>query len=140
MFLHPQNYDALCYFAKRGGTQDEVFLSVSGVSGFYSEWSPEVSTSSVKVLTSGEEQKIIRAEGHNELPRLGKVSKFTLYFSRRTALVTHIEEEENTSAPSSSPANANMDFEPISKLQTTLEQLRVPIWIIVVLLAWMILR
>ena len=142
IFLHPEKYDALCYFAKQGGNQDELFLSVDGVSGFYSEWSPEVSTSRIKVLTSGEGQQIIRPERHIEPPRLGKVSKFTLCFSRRTILDTHIKTDEgkNDSPAPSSPANANVDLEPVSKLQITLEQLRVPLWIIVVLLAWMILR
>mgnify|MGYP003377652578 CR=1 FL=1 len=142
IFMHPENYNALCYFAKHGGKQDEVFLSVKGVSGFYSEWSPEVSTSSIKVLTSGEEQKIIRPEGHNEPPRLGKVSKFTLYFSRRTALDPPIKDDDEKDASDlpSSPANANVDLELISKLQTTLEKLRIPLWLIVVLLALMLFR
>jgi hypothetical protein len=142
ILLHPKNYDALCYFAKQGGNQDEVFLSVSGVSGFYSEWSPEVSTSSIKILTSGQEQKVIRPEGHDEPPRLGKVSEFRLYFSRQTTLAAPKKQDDDADdfAPQSLPAAPVHLLEPIHKLQTTLEKLRIPLWVIVVLLAWMILR
>jgi len=35
-----------------------MFLRVGQVAGFYSTWSPEVSTSNVKVLTGGSEQEI----------------------------------------------------------------------------------
>jgi len=58
-------------------------LRVNAVQGFYSDWSPSISTSAVKVLARGEEQKIEpQAEGIDP-PRLGKVGEAELTFTRR---------------------------------------------------------
>lgn len=148
--LKPENYDALCYFAKHGGNQDELLLSVKRVSGFYSEWSPAISTDSIKVLAADTEQNVIRSEGFNEPPRLGEISEFTLHFSRRTSLCTQADKEDDAAAKDSSPsslpaesssADANAALLQVThELQTTLKRLRLPIWLIVVLLVLMVLR
>ena len=66
------------------GLVDEMILSVGSVAGFYSEWSPSISTRNVKVLTHGSEQKIALPNGHHvELPRLGHVGAAELYINRR---------------------------------------------------------
>jgi hypothetical protein len=63
---------------------DEMALSVKSVAGFYSEWSPSISTHRVKVLTSGSEQKIIMPPGHSfKPPRLGYVGAAELLINRR---------------------------------------------------------
>lgn len=143
--LKPENYDALCSFAKHGGNHDELLLSVKGVSGFYSEWSPLIRTNSVKVLTADEEQNVIQPHGHSEPPRLGEISEFTLRFLRRTKLYTEPVEKDVVpiadSVPSSAPSDANAALLPIiQQLQTTLKRLRLPIWIIVALLVLLLLR
>jgi hypothetical protein len=53
------------------------------VHGFYSEWSPSISTDNVKVLTSGSEHKITLPPGYREPPRLGHVGEAALYINRR---------------------------------------------------------
>lgn len=72
---------------------DEIVLSVKSVSGFYSDWSPGISTDSVKVLTAGDDQKVALPEGVKfEPPRLGQVGEATLYINRRIEFGKHEEE------------------------------------------------
>jgi hypothetical protein len=66
------------------GLVDEIILSVGSVAGFYSEWSPSISTRDVKVLATGSEQKITLPRGFKfDPPRLGHVGKAELYINRR---------------------------------------------------------
>lgn len=58
---------------------DVVRVGISRVSGFYSDWSPSISTNSVKVLTRGSEQEIIKPDGCEiDPPRLGEIGEFDL--------------------------------------------------------------
>jgi hypothetical protein len=77
------------------GLVDEMTLNVGSVAGFYSEWSPSISTSNVKVLTRGSEQKIILSPGHQiEPPRLGHVGAAKLYINRRLEFGKRAPERE----------------------------------------------
>jgi hypothetical protein len=63
---------------------DEITLSVGSVAGFYSEWSPSISTRNVKVLSGGDEQNIALPPNLDfEPPRLGHVGKVELHINRR---------------------------------------------------------
>lgn len=143
--LKPENYDALCYFSKHGGNHDELILLVTGVSGFYSEWSPLISTNKIKILATDTEQNVIQPDGHNEPPRLSEVSEFKLNFSRRTIFGTAPAEKtavvKDHSVPPPAPADVNAALFPeIQQLQTTLKSLRIPIWVMVALLVLLLLR
>lgn len=83
LFVKPDTFAR--YAAKIAhGLVDEMILSVGSVAGFYSEWSPEISTSNVKVLTTGSEQNITLPAGLKfEPPRLGDVGAVKLYINRR---------------------------------------------------------
>jgi hypothetical protein len=83
MFVKPDTFGR--YAAKIAhGLVDEMILSVGLVDGFYSEWSPSISTGHVKVLTKGEAQNIILPAGVRfEPPRLGNVGEVGLYVNRR---------------------------------------------------------
>jgi hypothetical protein len=84
LFVKPETFAR--YGAKVAhGLVDEMILSVGSVAGFYSEWSPSISTHNVKVLTPDrEEQKIAFPPGHQvEPPRLGYVGTAKLYINRR---------------------------------------------------------
>ena len=77
------------------GSVDELILSVGSVDGFYSEWSPSISTRNVKVLTKGSEQKITLPPGHQvEPPRLGRVGAAELYINRRLEFGKRVPEPE----------------------------------------------
>ena len=89
LFVKPDTFAR--YGAKIAhGLVDEMILSVESVAGFYSEWSPSISTDNVKVLTEGSEQKIILPPSHKvEPPRLGHVGKAELYINRRLEFRKH---------------------------------------------------
>jgi hypothetical protein len=83
LFVKPDTFAR--YGAKVAhGLVDEIFLSVKSVAGFYSEWSPSISTHKVKVLTTGEEHKVILPPGLSfEPPRLGQIDGAELFINRR---------------------------------------------------------
>ena len=63
---------------------DVVQLRLQRASGFYSEWSPSISTDSVKVLTAYDEQIIVCPEKCDiKPPRLGEVGEFELTIVQR---------------------------------------------------------
>lgn len=65
------------------GAVDEMVFSAGLVSGFYSGWSPSISTRDVKVLASDEEHKVDMPPGDEfEPPRLGHVGSAYLYINR----------------------------------------------------------
>lgn len=79
---------------------DEMILSVGSVAGFYSEWSPSISTRTVKVLTKGSEQKITFPPGNQvEPPRLGHVGAAELYMNRRLDFGNRAREPETLEEP-----------------------------------------
>lgn len=66
------------------GTADDVVLAVGMVSGFYADWSPDISTRAVKVLTHTKEQAVEMDDGIEfEPPRLGTVGEVELYVNAR---------------------------------------------------------
>jgi len=66
---------------------DIARVSLSNISGFYSEWSPSISTRRVKVLSRGSEHDPEKIEGCDiEPPRLGDVGKFDLNLTTRCKL------------------------------------------------------
>lgn len=73
------------HYAQRitSGNAHEVIFCAGLVRGFYSEWSPSISTRSVKVLTSGDDQKLELPEGLT-VPRLGGVGEARLYINSVT--------------------------------------------------------
>lgn len=83
MFVKPDTFGR--YAAKVvHGSVDEMIFSVGSVAGFYSEWSPSISTDHVKVLTEGSAQNITLPPDHQvEPPRLGQVGAAELYINRR---------------------------------------------------------
>jgi hypothetical protein len=77
------------------GTVDELILSVGSVAGFYSEWSPSISTRDVKVLTRGGEQKVTLPPGLQfEPPRLGDIGAAELHISRRLEFRKRVADPE----------------------------------------------
>jgi hypothetical protein len=83
LYVKPETFAR--YAAKVAhGLLDEMILSVGSVDGFYSQWSPSISTNDVKVLTGGSEHKIILPPDNQvEPPRLGHVGAAELYINRR---------------------------------------------------------
>lgn len=87
MFVKPDTF-ARCAAKIAHGLVDEMILRVGSVAGFYSEWSPSISTDHVKVLTKGDEQNITLPAGLQfEPPRLGDIGAAELYINRRLEFV-----------------------------------------------------
>jgi hypothetical protein len=77
------------------GLVDEIILSVKSVAGFYSEWSPSISTDRVKVLVTGEEHKVTLPTGLSfKPPRLGEVGSAELFINRRLEFRKRAQEPE----------------------------------------------
>lgn len=79
----------------------DIVFRVGGVNGFYSEWSPSISTTSVKVLTRGAEHEVEQlGDDDIDIPRLGEVSEATLYINHRIGFeILDERSDERASAP-----------------------------------------
>ena len=70
----------------RSGRVDDVVLRVGSVSGFFSDWSPGISTDHIKILTDRKEHAVEGAVGSCVVPpRLGTVGEAELSFVQKTA-------------------------------------------------------
>jgi hypothetical protein len=86
------------------GTADEMILSVGRVAGFYSEWSPDIHTRDVKVLTQGDAQKIETPAGTEyDLPRLGDVGEAELYINAKRAQAQKLPSDEDADEVQTTP-------------------------------------
>ena len=123
------------------GLVDEMILSVKSVAGFYSEWSPSISTRDVKVLTEGSEQAISLPPDHQfGPPRLGHVGEADLYINRHLEFakrapepeaVEEIAEMEKERAVPEAKSPAAVD----ARMLQMLASLRRAAWFVVFLLA-----
>jgi hypothetical protein len=78
------------------GLVDEIIFRVASVSGFYSEWSPGISTRDVKVLIC--DHKVNLPPGFQfEPPRLGHVGEAALFVNRILGFRKCAPESETTS-------------------------------------------
>jgi hypothetical protein len=92
MYVRPGTFDR--YAAKIAASEvNEAILRVGGVAGFYSEWSPSVSTGNIKVLTSHKEH-VVETLDEIEIdpPRLGTVGEVELYL-RRISKIENAQDE-----------------------------------------------
>jgi hypothetical protein len=130
---------------------DVFFVRLRWVSGFYSEWSPSISTNRIKVLTRGSEHKVEAPEGCEVVPpRLGEVGEFALTAARRNALVLKREpdvwEEKDELVKTEEAGHSDLEQSPnglmkqLARNQATLEGLKWPIWAIVILLLLLYLK
>lgn len=129
---------------------DVARIGISRVSGFYSDWSPSISTNSVKVLARGSEQEIDIPEGCKiDPPKLGSVGKFDLTLITRSKLdpkqnfntlnisklfeddYEMYEEEEEIEQPEDIK---KLLLAQIANNQAELLKLKTPIWFIAILL------
>lgn len=83
MYVKPETFKK--YAARvSDGSVNELVLSVQSVAGFYSDWSPSISTGHIKILTDGSEQHIALPDGIQfDPPRLGMVGEARLYINRK---------------------------------------------------------
>ncbi len=148
-----EDFAALRLAAQRNAGGVSITFMVTGVSGFYAEWSPGISADHVKVL-AGVEQRVEVPAGVGQLPRLGPVSECKLQLSIRNSLSSlSIETAENDE-----PEKASVELEPqpqvdsrslsdkqlltsIEALHVAVSRNRLPLWLLLlVAIAFLLLR
>lgn len=148
MWVLPSRYESL---RQAVGEENTAALSMrlSGVSGFYSEWSPSISTSRIKVLAPGDAQDIVVPDRCSiNPPKLGLVGEFELTVVCRKRLdigdgagdrnLNFMDIEEEVS-----PRDQGNYSQMIQRLvfnEKTITKLSTPLWIIVALLVYVVLR
>ncbi|MGO4440312.1 hypothetical protein [Rhizobium sp. RAF56] len=120
---------------------------VGGVEGFYAEWSPSISTDSIKVLTADKEHKVEIPDGCEIQPwRLGKVSEAELYLYQSRELQKPAPSEDATPAvrQEEQAAEAAVPAQQFSRgddrALKLLASLRTVAWVIVGLLVLVVMR
>jgi hypothetical protein len=157
--LAPKRYNSLVDLIK-DRRANIVQMRLGRVSGFYSEWSPSISTNSIKILAASEDQKIILPENCEiSPPRLGDVGEFNLTIVERNIInpkqdlrgidIDKLFEEpddceegvcerrEHTEYP---PDTISLLLTQIGRNETVLAKLRTPLWLIFVVLLLLLLQ
>lgn len=129
------------------GTVDSLMVQLGAVEGFYSDWSPSITTSDIKVLTADRKHAIENAPEGSKLPRLGKVGEARVYFASERQLPlldTDTEraedfEEAEGFAPDSAPVDQSALLEiarenRAQEMMQLIRNLRVAAWVVAVLL------
>lgn len=139
---------------------DILQLCLNGVPGFYSEWSPSIATSSIKVLTTQKEQVIVKKHDCKiDPPRLGHISEFSLSIIQRHKLNLKQDlrsisidklfydfddtSEESTIEEDSQESQSDKVSSMLSQLahnETVLNQLCIPIWLIFIALCILLMK
>lgn len=145
--VSPKRFRALANLIEK--TTPECFaMQIGMVSGFYSEWSPSITTNRVKILTSGEEHKV-EVEGGSlaQIRKLGEVGDFRLSAVLRNPLPERhfsksaSEEITNVNGRNSqieaSEQRQDLVTEYLAKNFMALEKLKWPIWIMVIVLLFL---
>ena len=119
---------------------DTILFSVGSVDGFYSEWSPSISTRKVKVLVRGNEHKLeLPDDLQGEPPRLGRVCDARLLLHRRLELGKDspaqppIAENTGPMRPANPALEVTAKIDP--RLLPVLASLKLAAWVAVALLA-----
>jgi len=139
LFVKPETFAR--YVTKvANGLVNELILRVGTVHGFYSEWSPSISTRNVKVLTADKEHKVTLPPNHRDEPlRLGYVGEVHLCINR------YLELGKRAPAPVTAEAATEIETDPAQvpapaagadpRMLKMLRSLRRAAWFIVWLLA-----
>ena len=144
--LADQHFEALRHAALGVGGEYSIVFDVLRAAGFYSDWSPDIYTSRVKVLTAYPEQRVELPSDSKDVPRLGAVGEFKLAISRRavpsawnTPLLEEVSEEAETVSPpledvpvhvNERDASASPTLVEINRIQHAIGKLRLPLWLL----------
>lgn len=120
---------------------------VGGVRGFYSEWSPGISTSSIKVLAAGREHQVQIPEGCEiDPPRLGEVAEANLSLSLTKLMEPPVTEDGGEAEPddrhraASTAAPREAAPRADARLPKLLSSIRTAAWVIAGLLLLLLIK
>ena len=86
LYLSQKRFNSIAEVIKNQRV-DVVQVRLKRVSGFYSDWSPSISTNSVKILVAADDQNLVCPENCDIVPpRLGAVGEFGLTIIQRCQL------------------------------------------------------
>lgn len=130
-----------------GGLVDQCSLRLKRVKGLYSEWSPGISASQIKVLAAGSEQQIEGLKDTEfEPPRLGEARgySFQILKSNETMIVTDQDEDADDwmmePEDTFEPTTVQLIGERVDKSVRQLSRkLAIPLWILIILQALILL-
>lgn len=132
----------------QSGSINELIFRAGGVDGFYSDWSPSISTYHIKVLTDHKEHEVeMPSDSEVVLPRLGRVRQAELYLRHINELKGLPPEPDDDCAEEASP-NENVGgsvFTPPApdedaRTVALLSSLRLAAWVIASLLVLLVIR
>lgn len=146
LYVSDQQFYKLVDLIKLGRI-DILEIRLNGVSGFYSEWSPAISTNHIKILTDdSKDQKVIMKDGCKiEPPRLGAVGEFNITAIQRHKLNPKqdvgiidvdqlFEEPENEDLDEQneekSPDKNTLILTQLVRNEEALNKLSTPLWLI----------
>jgi hypothetical protein len=145
LFVTPERFVHYSQMIESGAI-DQVTLSLKSVPGFYSDWSPSISTYDVKVLVQGDSQEIEIPDGCDiEPPRLGTIRQANIEFLRVQEFPQFKKTDSEDSASEDEGILSKMGIQPEpadkdEKLIALLKGVRNVGWVIVGLLAFMLMR
>ncbi len=139
LHVKPETFSRYIAVIDRGAI-DTVIFSAGGVDGFYSDWSPSISTNNVKVLVNCDDQKIdLPPDFQGSPPRLGRVHEARLLLHRTLELgkgspsPSEIDDEPEPTPPAPSALQVTSAIDP--RLLPALASLKQAAWVAVALLA-----
>ena len=144
VYLTPEKFDHLMNLVKvpvaAGAT-----IRLSGVAGFYSDWSPSIRTDRIKVLANAKDQQLRNPENLTfDPPALGHVGEFQISIKKEFPLIHRpktteedVEEEdrETNTEPQSKPDDAEFRSTILSQiglLKKNFGRLQLVLWLILV--------
>jgi hypothetical protein len=118
LYVKPDTFAQYVFMASRGEMSGAIF-SAGEVDGFYADWSPEISTDKVKVLTDDDnDHRVSVPDGCTIVPpRLKRVGRAQLRVDRRSELFappatepepTYVPEPPPIEPPSPAPADPRL--------------------------------
>ena len=141
IYIRSERFDRLLD-AIGDGSGAELTLGISGVSGFYSHWSPDIKTSSIKVLTGQDQHKPEMPEGCPiQPPVLGTVRQFDVSVVRTLRaepLRTEREEDDEPAKTQPEPHQGALDVT-FAAVLTKLDQLKYALWCVLVVLVLLLI-
>jgi hypothetical protein len=133
------------HYAQRitSGEVDSLTVRIGHVAGFYSDWSPSITTDKIRILTADREHKVEGVPEDVTLRRLGEVGEAELYFARETKLPLPAPEPDEANdidlGPDDRPVDrtALLEIAREKRAQETvklIENLRIAAWVVAALL------
>jgi hypothetical protein len=137
LYVHSDTFDDYANMIVSGAVEFG-FLRISGVSGFYSDWSPSIYTGNIKILTHDSDQLLTRPENCDiEPPRLGRVEYVQFQLQQRLQLsgsVTETTFKDTTPVSLTDHLTNELQSKTDTRDTNLLRSFRLTAWIIIALL------